>query len=358
VKTSYRIAPEYRRCLIYCLLAIPLWGALAIWLPQPRAQGGLAEQVILVALLSVVGLALLAPLVWRLDIGQRGITRRRLWGCDHWSWADFASGTIEKHDRFTLRAPMRPWWRRRLRLNYLAAADRQQLLDRINVHYRLPPAPQLPESITIRYAWKREATFDAGGIHQLVRGQPRKVLWNEVIRLRITRLEPFRRDFSSLQLYLPDEKLTLRIVSHQAGRSPSWRGPEAEVIAEFLLRYMPPDRVDVDIDGERPSRRQDVTEMLAETRSRKRAFRTWIAVYAALLLAVIVWMAVDQGALKALFHASYVAILFVPVIWSFDQQTRHQIAQLEQWLASFECSRGEPSDAQSPERSTQLPARV
>jgi hypothetical protein len=72
----------------------------------------------------------LAILRWKVRIDDRGISRRWLYRWDHWPWDHIASGRIEKRHPHTLYDPSRPWWRRRLSLEILAAADIRRHSDR------------------------------------------------------------------------------------------------------------------------------------------------------------------------------------------------------------------------------------
>ena len=164
----------------------------------------------------------MVPLSWKLTNDGQGIARRRLWLWDSWSWDAFASGRVAKQGRHTFHDPARPWWCRKLRLDHIASNELKELVREINSHYRLPPPPSLPEAITIKYGYWRSTTFDARGVHHAIRGQPREYFWSEVSRIRITRLEPVRRDFEKLQIFLPEEELLLQYVSHQGGRSAMW----------------------------------------------------------------------------------------------------------------------------------------
>ncbi len=332
----YWIAPQLRRCLYYALVSIPLLAGVAIWvnrfLGQPNVVGPTISELVI---FSVAELTLLLPLTWKLCVDERGIARRFLGRWDFWTWDDFASGRIEKRDRYTFYDPTRPWWRRKLRLDCMATKERGTLVRQINEHYRLPPPPEVPESITIKYGLWRSTTFDGNGIHHTIRSQPREYLWSDVARVRITRLEPLRRDFSMLQIFFPDEELKLQFVSHQGGRSPTWRGPEADVIAEFLQKHLSPARVDVDIAGERPSRREDVEAMLATAKRQTKELNWCLGICIALLLPAFVWMALDRGILPAAIMFAGYGLVIVPVCWSAVGHRRRQVAQLDQWLSTF-----------------------
>jgi hypothetical protein len=83
------------------------------------------------------------------------------------------------------------------------------------------------------------------------RGEAKRYSWGDVQLLRIRKQAHDRRDFHSLEVVLPDEKVCFHI-GHQHGQSiRSWSAPRAtprlspEVVSDALLRYVPEDRVQV-----------------------------------------------------------------------------------------------------------------
>jgi hypothetical protein len=83
---------------------------------------------------------------------------------DLWPWDDLASGRIEKRHPHTLFDPVRPWWRRRLALEFMAPAEIRRAMELVNARYRLPEPPEIPEALDIRYGFRRRALLDAKGI--------------------------------------------------------------------------------------------------------------------------------------------------------------------------------------------------
>ena len=115
----------------------------------------------------------------------------------------------------------------------MAKAEIARTMERINTHYRLPSPPQLPDDLEIRYGFRRSARFDAKGIQLQTAGQIGVYLWSDVHCVHITRMDPVRRDFRSLEIALPDREIELKLISHEYGASPSWRGATAEVVNGF-----------------------------------------------------------------------------------------------------------------------------
>ena len=174
----------------------------------------------------------IVPLRWSLRIDDQGIGRRFLFRWDVWSWADISSGRIEKRHPYTLVDPKCPWWRRKLSLEYMTRADISHTMEVINTYYQLPTAPQVPDILEIKYgAFRRRlARFDSKGVHLQGGRDMRQYLWSEVRRVHVTRMDPLRHDFKSLELVLPDREIELKLVSTQYGTHPSWSGATGEAV--------------------------------------------------------------------------------------------------------------------------------
>jgi hypothetical protein len=278
---------------------------------------------------------MLVPLRWELRVDESGITRRWLFSWHLWSWADFASGRIEKRYPITFVDPDRRWWCRKLRLAYVAEAELRELIRLINDHYRLPAAPMLPDTLQIKYGFRRTVELDWRDIRLRVRGEPFHFTWQQVQRLHITRIDALRRDFSSLELMLPDREIELKLFTHQGVTTPTWTGATADELNDFLLAHVPADRVDIDITGERPSRVVDVEKQLISMRKNARAFRIAMLTCAFLLAALLVWMAIDVGILRALAMAGLYS-LYIPIIWFVRREVHKRQERWETWLAELQ----------------------
>lgn len=270
---EYRIAPELRRCCWYVLASVPLMPAIAVGeiLAFGRILHDPQDVVVGCLLILFLVLPLIAVLRWRLTLGPEGLARRRLEHWDRWSWSDLASGRIGKVHPMTLVDPERPWWRRQLSLGYLSEADRHEVLTELNQHYRLPPPPEVPESLTIRYGWRRRATLDSTGIHLLASRTHRHYVWSDVQKVYLIRIDPMRRDFARLGIALPDQEIELRFTTAE-----DWT-TRSEQINECLVRHVPQDRIVTDLASELPKRRIFLEKDLARAKRDLLVWRITIA---------------------------------------------------------------------------------
>jgi hypothetical protein len=271
---TYSIAPELRRCCWYCIAASLFFSALLPFIPlEERPIEGL------IGLLLFFGGVLLCcalALCWRLECTDTGLVRRGWLGRDAWTWIDFAGGGVRKGPLFRFVDPARPWWRRKLDIGLLGRDERREVMEAVNAHYRLPPAPPLPDSLTIRYRFIRAATFDAAGIRHTASGVTHVYDWDSVSHVMIERHDAVRRDFRTLDLWMH-------------GTNPNWRGATAEELNEFVFRYLPADRIEVAIDGDYSASPRLVEKRLAALRKRERELR-WLPSTGAALFAVGVFV--------------------------------------------------------------------
>jgi hypothetical protein len=327
----YRIAPEYRRSVIYAMVGSALLALVLYWIGYVFLERDLLGTIVACSMFGLFAILMIVPLRWTLKVDDVGISRRWLIGWDHWSWQDFASGRIEKRHPITLVDPDRPWWQRTMNLGYLADADLKSLIQRINTHYQLPPAPILPEMLLVPYGFRRSIEFHRHEIRLVVKGKTFIFSWNDVLRVHITRMDAVRRDFSSLALTLPGHEVAIKLVSHQGGTSEARSGASAEQLNEFLLGYVPADRIAVDIVGECPLQMEDLQTQLKLEKTRERSFRVCMLIIGAVCVPVFVGLAIDSGILPTLGMASILG-LHVPAIWFFDREIRKKTKQLETWL--------------------------
>jgi hypothetical protein len=92
--------------------------------------------------------------------------------------------------------------------------------------------------------------------------------------VHVTRADPVRRDFSRLEIVLPDEELLFVMVGGE--HKPSWMGSTAEELNEFLFRHIAPERIEVDIEGERPAARSDLEKQLGKAVKEGRTLRCFL----------------------------------------------------------------------------------
>lgn len=241
----FRPAPEWRRVAIYCVLGA--WLVIGVWITL-RHLGlgrGAADNTIP---LIVTGLAAFMPavLVWQsaIRIDAEGIWRRRLIRWDLWPWEAFMDGKIQdKTSIDSFRYPEKPLYWRHLHLEFLIDQDRRLIHEAI-AKVRNRPKIELPEELTISYQFRRHARLTREGI-QLWRGkrEPGPVIpWVEISPIELIRIDHDRRDFWKLEFPRPAGG-TIRLMFIHG--SPSWSGADAEVIAAFLSRHVPSDRLHV-----------------------------------------------------------------------------------------------------------------
>jgi hypothetical protein len=328
----YRIAPELRRCCWYIIA-----GAIGLvivfhWIArfvQNRAPVDVAVGCVLFVLLAA---AMALPLRWKLRVDQQGVARRLVFRWDSWAWADFATGRVYKLHPYTLCDPERPWWRRKLRLDYMASGEVQDVISAINGHYQLPAPPDVPATLTIKYGFRRSVTFDHDGIHLMICGRPHEYSWRELRDIHVTRMDPVRRDFKSLLITLPDQDIELTLVTHQGGTSPTWRGATSEEINEFLFQTVAAERIHVSIAGESLTKREHIEKKLQHAEGTKRDLVMMVAIFAPLMIATLVWMAMADGILVALLMVAVcVAALGPTFIFVFRSHTK-QIQDLKSML--------------------------
>jgi hypothetical protein len=91
-----KAAPPYRRCLWYVCLSFVGLACLGGWLQREVIGRPLHDVLVGVVSMLIVSLGAALTLRWRLHVGVDGITRRRVFWEDRWTWSDFASGRLRK----------------------------------------------------------------------------------------------------------------------------------------------------------------------------------------------------------------------------------------------------------------------
>jgi hypothetical protein len=335
----FRITPELRRCGYYVLAAGPLFASIYFginFLFQFEPISATIQRSA-ITLLICMGVALF-PFRWAVRIDRQGVARRVLFRWNLFTWEDISSGRIEKRHAFVLVDPARPWWRRKISIGLMGFTNIKQAIAWINARYRLPDPPELPEVVELKYGFRHAAKFDAKGFYYEDAKDIRQYLWNEIVRVHFLRMDPVRRDFWSLEIDLPDRQIALTFVTHQGGTTPNWSGASAEMISTFLERHLPAERIVVDIAGERPLERIDLEKQLAKLQESRRALRWCLSIFGTLLVATLVWMAVDESIAKALIMTGVSAIPIVPVAWFLRSDTKKKTQKIEKQLAEFDAS--------------------
>jgi hypothetical protein len=341
VSRIYRMRPEWRRSAIYAIIGGTLLIGGIYWTMYVFLERDPWGTLVFCCLIGLGSLAMIFPLRWALRVDGLGIARRRLLGWDHWAWSDFSSGRIVKSGGFTLFDPLRPWRFRTLTLDFLADAERKEVGQFINQHYRMPDPPALAETLHIKCGWLRRLELLRHEIRLIVRGETFCFGWGQVQRLRITRVEPERRDFVALALSLPGHEIILNRSEKQ-----HWSGAAAEELNEFLLQHVPPERIDIDIFGERPCRAEDVEKELTRITSLERQTRICLSTGALACAGLVAYMAVENRVMNALGMAGlfgvYALGFFAPVYYVSGREVHKRVKQLESWLAELQ-NRCEPS---------------
>ena len=291
-----------------------------------------------VVALIVAGAAV--GLRWRLRIDEHGIARRLIRSWDRWEWADLATGRVQKRHSLTLYDPQRPWWRRTLRLDLMASEHTQEVVSAINAHYKLPPPPDVPETVTIKYGFRRSVTFDTDGIHLRPGGRVREYTWRELRAVHIVRMDPLRRDFASLLIELPDEEIELTLITHQGGTSPTWRGASAEEFNEFLFQSPAADRIHVTIGGNPLSKPTHIRYELEKAEKNRREMVIGACIVVPVMIVALVGLAIEKGLFKAILMSTMSALLLGPMFWYTLRRQTKQIQDLQEMLEAAKDSGG------------------
>ncbi len=234
---EYRRDPSIRRCCWYCIVGSFVCLGATIWVGHRAGQDNWFVYILPVAFFSIPAVIASILLCWRLRIDEHGITRQTLFRQDFWSWDDIASGKISKSRSELLYDSSRPFWHRSLN-SHLSIEDYNEVLAAINEHYLLPPAPEIPETLTVKYGFRNKATFDQSGVHLVSRKQiHHHYKWNDILDVHITRRDPKSRNFRTIVITLPDQEDKMNeILLH------SVIIPEREELTNFFMKKFLPKR--------------------------------------------------------------------------------------------------------------------
>jgi hypothetical protein len=324
---TYTIAPNLRRSCWYVIIAVMVFAPLSVWLAVELEHRSMHEVIIWCAGSFLLVLILLWPLRWRLKVADEGLARYRVFfGWDWWIWDDFAAGRVLKHAGYALFDPQRARWRRKLDLGCLGKEERREVFSAINEHYQLPPPPELPATLTIRWGCRRQATLDETGIHLGSADESQHYRWYEVRQILIARYEPLRRDFQSLDMALPDsaQDISLMVLT-----TPTWTGASAEHLSEFLCRHVAAERIEVGVVDDPQSSPLLRAKMLTSLRKRRQELRwlSWLGPIAFVVLAVTTFTDDARGLLLAA-ALSFTILLFPLSIFLLG--SRHLVKRIEE----------------------------
>jgi len=328
-----KAAPPFRRCLWYICLSFVGLACLGGWISSKVIGRPLDDVLVGVIFMLMISLSAALTLRWRLHVGTDGITRRRVFWQDRWTWSDFASGRIRKPEGSVAAFvdPARPWWRRHLRIGYLSGLDCSGVMKLINTAYVLPPAAEVPDEIVIWSGWERWQ-FSPEGIRLKSKSKNWEYAWADVQWLNMQRADEKRLDFQRICLELPDCELKLAYATHQGGRTPTWRGATAEVVSMMLTMYIDPSRVEILIPGTRPRRLEAVRKEYEGLQKRLRGTMRAYALMGFVLCAAIGWFGMTKGWIPAAVIAFPYGSMVGGVAWSARKRALAQRAQLETWI--------------------------
>jgi hypothetical protein len=340
---TFRMGPEYRRSAIYILVGLALiplvrWG-LRDYLPAR----GPNSQVLGLCLCSLLAFGPIGILRWRLRVDEAGIARRRFFRWDLWPWEAFNGARVRdaEDDSTAYILPEKPSWARKLSIGLLDEEARELVAGIIDRERVRPEAPAVPNELHVRYPFRREAFISRSGLVLLRRGEATRYSWDDVRILRIRRRTHDRRDFSSIELVLPDQTVTFRIF-HQNGQvTRSWSAPRGEpsatpdVLAEALRRYVPEDRVVVSAMSGSP-------RSIAEWQDRHAMFdrqgRDFVVLWrilwgaGALFIIMVLYDFLDRGGYAAVGMLGLFAVQW-GLIWALvrymERRHRESAAELE-----------------------------
>jgi hypothetical protein len=261
-----RLAPDYRRCGTYLVvgwfLAIGIGVGLTVADLNDRSWAEMAA-VLTILFVPTLGVALLT---WRqaLRVDERGLWRRRFFRWDLWPWDAFATGRIRAgSSKDSWVYPAKPWHCRYLFLDFLADTDRHALAEQIRQVWT-PPVVAPPDMVQIRYGlWKRLELSPQGIVLFRGRRDPgRSYRWSEAVQVRVTRIDPSRQDFRTLNLELGCGAKPIRLHYQQGNRS--WNGPDGETILAYLRQQVPADRIQMTSLTGPPQTRDEAYRRLQE----------------------------------------------------------------------------------------------
>ena len=347
----FRPAPEWRRVAIYCLLGSLVFIATIFLMDRwgLALQRGLAFTFSQTVFFIAIGLVP-ALLAWRsaIRIDGEGIWRRRLVKWDLWPWSAFMDGAVrDKSSVDSFLYPDKPWYWRHLHLEFLTDEDRQFLHEKIR-QVRNHPQLEVPEELDISFGFRRHARFTPVGI-QLWRGkqEPGLVIsWEEIAPIELNRIDHDRRDFRELKLRAPADAKPVLLT--YVNCEPTWKGADAEFLAQFLERHVPPDRLHVNALSGAPLDWQEferhlatMDRDLAKVRNRKRYFLWLLPVWVAISYSMV---AENHGA-NPLNWAPFAWVGFLiwnillglPLLlyWAFfleqERKLKKRLAELDAW---------------------------
>ncbi|MBL9141781.1 MAG: hypothetical protein JNK53_07940 [Phycisphaerae bacterium] len=327
-----------RRTCWLAIVGLALVAAVLLAVGVPNGPNTMAERLPRAASALLAAFAVALCLNWQLRIESDGLSRRRVFRRDDWSWDDVGSGRLEKPKGFGLIDPARPWWRRRLSLDCLDPADRCAVLSSINARYRLPPPPNLPLCVELRVNDRMRLNLDALGVSLRKRWNKGSsfAAWSEVQRIEFLRADAPRRNFIWLEMQLPGETIRLGEPSNWDRRPLRWTGASHDVVSEFLKANAACCNI-VDRTSLDEPTREDLEHQLRACLDRQRSMRVFALVVVLAVAGFVTWAALSKGSGALAFAGIAIAMLGVflaPILVMQHRIDRASVSELRRQLAA------------------------
>lgn len=296
----------------------------------------MAERLHRTGLACLCAAATALCLNWQLRVGGEGLSRRRVFLWDSWTWDDLRSGRLRKARGFGLVDPSRPWWRRHLSFAWLDERDLRAVLSLVNASYRLP-APLSAPRVTLRVGSRLQLSMDNLGISPRRRRAERAefIRWKDVPRIEIRRTDVPRHDFLRLTFHLAAETIRLGEPTARDSRPKRWSGATSEVVREFLKSNAGECAVIERILLDEPNI-EDLEHQLKMCQENLRYGR-WLAVVASVIAAgFVAWSAWLRGGAVpffAIFVFAGMGLLISPVFILQTRAVRASIVMIQKKLA-------------------------
>ncbi len=328
---EYRLEPSLRRCCWYGVVAVPLVAVTmmvtALFLPHRDK----VRAVVAAGLLPAVGIALVAPLTWRLCVDDRGLSRWLVGIRAFWPWEDFHRGVIkQQRDGSMVHSEWSSWNpRRRLKLP-LTKGDKLEVFAAIKEHYCVPELPRAADSLSLRLGLRRYR-FDSKGLHMLSGKDLPCYLWSEVEAVDVEYQDVLGHNIRRLEIVLPDRVLDFRV----EGGNTSWSGATPEELVAFLAINTSPDIVYYYRGFGPLPRRAWVKRRAEEAQQEARGIKACLFWLSLGLLACYAGLAIKEGFLQAAAMMTPVLIFSGLLWWVLSESLRVAEAWQTLWVTDL-----------------------
>ncbi len=321
---EYRMSAANRRCAIYMIIASAL--AVPCLYLTIHLKGGRFVEIIPAFVVCPLLIPLLTyPLFWKLRVDENGLSRRRFWFWDHWSWDDFATGAIEKRESFQLYDPKRRLGFRCLDLGCLDRDDRREVIQAINRYYR-PVAVDVREELVLTtvYRKSKKVVLNQRGMIVCSGQQDQFHSWDDISLVQFVRYDEVRNDFRNLLIRF--SKGEVELVPENQIYLPIWRrfrGATAEEVSLFILSHVEASCVDERIVGRIPRTCREIENELKDVLAGSMAGFLMVAL-------VMILLAFEEGTFLFGFVAvGSMAVVFALCHWAGRRRRKELIKELE-----------------------------